>query len=151
MRTFCVDELATIGVKMRVAQANESQSHFRGTLRGLHYQAPPSAEIKLVRCMTGMIFDVIVDVRQDSPTLGKNFATYLRAGDNRLLIVPQGFAHGFLTLEDYVCVQYLVSKAYAPAAERGLRWNDPALGIKWPFKPLVISDRDRSYPSFGIG
>jgi dTDP-4-dehydrorhamnose 3,5-epimerase len=144
-RTFCVRELAAAGVEMRVVQANESRSREKFTLRGMHYQVAPYAEIKIVSCAAGSVFDVIVDVRRDSPTLGKYFATTLRAGDDRLLLVPHGFAHGFLTLEDNSCVRYLVSEYYAPDAECGLRWDDPAVGIRWPHNPRIVSARDHGY------
>ena len=147
-RTFCVRELAAAGVEMQVVQANESRTRLQGTLRGMHYQAPPHAEIKIVSCVSGAVFDAIIDVRQDSPTFGKHFGTTLRADDCRLLLVPNGFAHGFLTLEDNSCVRYLVSAFHAPDAERGLRWDDPTVGIRWPHEPRIVSARDQSLALF---
>ena len=147
-RCFCRHELAALGVEADVRQANLSHSRRRGTLRGLHYQLPPSAETKIVRCLRGRIHDVVVDLRPDSPTFRRSFAAELGEEDGRAMVVPPGCAHGFLTLTDDVLVLYFVSAPYDPARERGLRWDDPAFAIPWPFPPKVVSERDRSHPDF---
>jgi dTDP-4-dehydrorhamnose 3,5-epimerase len=147
-RLFCVNELEPVWDRPRVVQANLSCTALGGTVRGLHYQLPPHAEVKLVRCTSGAIFDVAVDVRAGSPTLGPYVATELRAGDGRMLLVPRGCAHGFQSLVDDVLVDYLVSDLYAPEFERGLRYDDPALGIRWPLPVTFASARDRALPDF---
>lgn len=147
-RSFCSETFARAGLAMPVVQANISLSHRAGTLRGMHYQLPPHAEIKLVRCVRGAIFDVIVDLRPHSPTFLRWCGRRLDA-DNRLaMYVPEGFAHGFLTLCDDCEVHYQVSAAYAPAAERGLRHDDPRIAIDWPYPVREISDKDRGWPDF---
>ncbi len=147
-RCFCRQELAARGVDPGVAQANLSHSRRRGTLRGLHYQLPPSAETKIVRCLRGRIHDVVLDLREGSPGFGRHCAFELGEGDGRAVVVPPGCAHGFLTLTDDVLVLYFVSAAYDPERERGIRWNDPAFAVAWPFPPAVISERDRDHPDF---
>ena len=147
-RTFCTDELGARGLDTRVAQRSVSFSHRRGTLRGMHWQAEPAAETKLIRCNRGGVHDVIVDLRPTSATYRRWAALELRAGDGRSLYVPEGVAHGFLTLEDDTEVDYQMSVPYAPASARGARWDDPAFGIEWPAPPTVISERDRTYPDF---
>jgi dTDP-4-dehydrorhamnose 3,5-epimerase len=146
-RTFCREELAEHGIEMEVAQANTSYNERAGTLRGMHYQAAPHAEQKLVWCDSGAVFDVTVDVRDGSVTRGDWFATELSAENKRTLYVPEGFAHGYQTLTDGAEVSYLVSHRYTPEAERGVRWDDPSIGIEWPdVAERIISDRDRSLP-----
>jgi dTDP-4-dehydrorhamnose 3,5-epimerase len=146
-RTFCADEFAAHGLDARVAQASISFNRRAGTLRGLHYQAAPHGEAKLIRCTAGAIFDVIVDLRPDSPTYTRHFAVTLTAADRRALYVPVGFAHGFQTLVDGTEVLYQMSHPYT--VTRGVRWNDPAFGIEWPDVPeRVMNDRDRAYPDF---
>ncbi len=147
-RCFCRRELAALGVEAAVCQANLSHSRRRGTLRGLHYQLPPSAETKIVRCLRGRIHDVVLDLRADSGCFGRSFGAELSEENGRAMVVPPGCAHGFLTLTDDVLVLYFVSAAYDPGRERGLRWNDPAFAIPWPFPPRVISARDRTHPDF---
>jgi dTDP-4-dehydrorhamnose 3,5-epimerase len=120
----------------------------RGTVRGMHMQLPPHAQAKLVRCTRGAIYDVIIDLRRDSPTYGRWFAVELSASGTTMLYVPEGFAHGFQTLEDDVEVSYQLSDYYDPEAEFGVRWNDPRFGIEWPIDDVVISDRDRSFGDF---
>jgi dTDP-4-dehydrorhamnose 3,5-epimerase len=120
----------------------------RGTLRGMHYQAPPHAEAKLVRCTAGALFDAIIDLRPDSPAYTRWFGLILSAANRRMLYVPEGFAHGFQTLEDDTEVFYQISAFYAPEAGRGVRWNDPAFGIAWPPGERIILERDASYPDF---
>ena len=146
-RTFCREEFAAQGTEMEIAQSNTSFSERAGTLRGMHYQREPHAEQKLVRCLSGAIFDAVLDIRDGSPTRGEWFGTELRAGDGRMIYVPKGFAHGFQTLMDGTEVSYLVSHPYTPEAEGGVRWDDPAIGIAWPdAAERTISDRDRELP-----
>jgi dTDP-4-dehydrorhamnose 3,5-epimerase len=141
-------EFEAQGLNPRLAQCNISFNLKRGTLRGMHYQAPPHAETKLVRCTAGSLFDVIIDLRPDSPSYTRWFGMTLSAANRRMLYVPEGFAHGFQTLEDNTEVFYQVSAFYAPAAGRGVRWNDPAFGIVWPPAERVILERDATYPDF---
>ena len=149
-RTWDRDEFSLRGLDPRLVQCSISFNHLRGTLRGLHYQAAPHEENKLVRCTSGALFDVALDLRPDSPTFKQWFGTELSA-DNRLaLYVPQGCAHGFLTLAAATEVSYQITQFYAPEAARGVRWDDPAFGIAWPGEVEVISERDRTYPDFEI-
>jgi dTDP-4-dehydrorhamnose 3,5-epimerase len=145
-RTFCVDEFVAHGLEPRVAQCSVSVSERRGTLRGLHLQLAPFEETKVVRCTRGAVFDVVVDLRRDSPTLGRWLGLELRAGLPRSVYVPAGLAHGFLVLEDDTEVEYVISAPYAPDHARGLRWDDPAIAIRWPLVPTIVSERDRSFP-----
>ncbi|MBJ6110370.1 dTDP-4-dehydrorhamnose 3,5-epimerase [Hymenobacter sp. BT523] len=147
-RTWCTRELAEHGIAMTVAQANVSVNPRPGTLRGLHYQAAPYEETKLVRCTRGAIYDVVVDLRPDSPTCGQWLGVELWATGYQQLLVPGGCAHGFLTLAPHTDVSYLMSACYEPSAARGLRWNDPALGIRWPVRPQLISAKDLNYPDW---
>lgn len=147
-RTFCSEEFAAQGLNPRVAQCNLSHNRKRGTLRGMHYQAPPRAEAKLVSCTRGAVYDVIIDLRAGSQTYCRWFSAVLRAGENRMLYVPEGFAHGFQTLEDDTMVFYQMSEFYAPECARGVRWDDPAFGIRWPVAEKIISDKDRRLPDF---
>lgn len=144
-RAYCAREFEEHGLEPRVVQANLSYNRSKGTLRGMHYQAPPAGEAKLVRCIRGAIHDVIVDLRRDSPTYLQHVGVDLTAENRRALFVPALFAHGFQTLEDEVEVFYQVSEFYTPGAERGLRHDDPALGISWPLPVSEISDKDRSW------
>ncbi len=145
-RTFSRDEFIAAGLEATVEQANLSFNHKAGTLRGMHYQIPPHPEAKLVRCIRGKILDIIVDLREGSPTRFQHVAVELSAENRRALYVPPYFAHGYQTLEDNTEVTYQVSGGYAPAAERGLRYNDPALGLEWPLDVTVISAKDSSWP-----
>jgi dTDP-4-dehydrorhamnose 3,5-epimerase len=147
-RTFCEDEFARNGLDVRFIQHNASRSARRGTLRGMHFQRGSAAEAKVVRCVRGSICDVVIDLRPESRTSGRWQAFELSEDNGLMLYVPRGFAHGFLTLSDQVETHYLVSAPHAPGAEGGVRWNDPAFSIAWPFEPLVISDKDRSWPDF---
>ena len=147
-RTFCREELGRRGLTVDVAQCSLSRSHRRGTLRGLHYQAAPHQEAKLVRCTRGAVHDVVVDLRRGSPTFGAHLAVRLDAGDGVAVYVPEGCAHGFLTLEEDCEVAYQMSVPHHPESARGVRWNDPAFGVEWPFEPVLIAQRDRSYPDF---
>ena len=147
-RAFCVKELDFIEFNINIVQANDSFSNKKGTMRGLHYQLSPFSEIKIIRCINGALFDVIVDLRESSPSFMKYFGTEL-TGDNRQMIyVPRGFAHGFLTLEDNTEAFYLSSAPYSPKYERGIRWNDSAIKIRWPFNPTVVSEKDLAHPNF---
>jgi len=148
MRTFCRKEFEAAGLKADFVQMNASTNAKRGTLRGMHYQNPPHAEVKIVRCVRGAIHDVIIDLRPASPSYLKWAGFDLTADNHRQLYVPEGFAHGFVTLADDTAVSYLVSAFYAPGAEGGLRWNDPAFDIRWPAAPELISQKDASWPDF---
>lgn len=145
-RWFCANEFETHGLKPLVVQGNLSFNHRAGTLRGMHMQVAPSPETKLVRCTMGAIYDVIVDVRPDSPTYLQSFGIELSAENHRMLYVPEFFAHGYLTLTDNAEVSYLVGEFYNKDAERGLRYNDPALNIQWPHEIAVISEKDANWP-----
>lgn len=147
-RFFCTKEFAEQGFETQFIQVNNSLSHKAGTLRGMHYQLPPKGEVKVVRCIRGALYDVIIDVREDSPTFGQSFGCELTQDNRRMMYVPQGFAHGFLTLQDDTEALYLVSECYSPAHERGIRWDDPTFAVRWPMTPSVISDKDRSHPDF---
>lgn len=144
-RFFCKNEFEEHNLDNTIVQINNSLSKDKGTLRGLHYQNAPYAETKIVRCINGSLFDVIVDVRDSSSTFGKWFGVELSAKNRKSLFVPKGFAHGFLTLEENTEAFYLVSAFYAPDYEKGVRWNDPAIGIEWPFDPIVISKKDKNH------
>jgi dTDP-4-dehydrorhamnose 3,5-epimerase len=142
------DVFAERGLNPELAQCSISYNSKRGTLRGMHYQAAPHQEAKLVRCTSGAMFDVALDLRPGSATFGASFGTTLSAEHRNALYVPEGCAHGFLTLADSTEVHYQISVPYAPDAARGVRWNDPAFGISWPDRVSVISKRDRMYPDF---
>ena len=148
-RCFCKREFAAHGLNGDIAQANMSYSARAGTLRGLHWQHPPAAEAKLVRCISGAIWDVIVDLRTGSPTYLKSHGVALNAQNRRALYVPEGFAHGFLTLSDATEILYMVTAFHAPEAEDGLRYDDPALGIDWPGEITTISEKDAAWPLIG--
>ncbi|MEK0085493.1 dTDP-4-dehydrorhamnose 3,5-epimerase family protein [Benzoatithermus flavus] len=147
-RCFCRETLQALGIGAEVAQANLSFSEQRGTLRGLHWQEKPGAEVKIVTCLAGALHDIVLDLRPDSPTYGRHAPVELSAANRRIVVVPEGCAHGFLTLADRTLVLYLVSAAYDPARERGVRWDDPAFALPWPFPPRVISPRDAALPDF---
>lgn len=147
-RAFDRDVFAAHGLDGAVAQCNVSVNERRGTLRGMHYQVEPHAEVKVVRCTAGAVHDVIVDLRADSPTRAKWFAIELSAANHRALYVPKGFAHGYQTLADGAEVFYQVSSAYSPEHERGVRWNDPAFAIAWPIAEPIISAKDASLPDY---
>jgi dTDP-4-dehydrorhamnose 3,5-epimerase len=147
-RAWCTREFERHGLNRRLVQCSVSGNRVSGTLRGLHYQIAPHQEAKLVRCTMGALFDVIVDLRPGSSTYLGSFGTELTAANHRSLYVPEGFAHGYLTLTDEAEVFYQMSEFYAPEAARGIRWDDPALAIEWPAPVRVISERDRSFPDF---
>lgn len=147
-RVYCTEEFASLDLPNSIAQVNRSMSKEKHTLRGLHYQLPPHQEAKTVICTKGAILDVFVDLRKDSDTFLKHDAVMISALEPKLIHVPKGFAHGFMTLEPDTEVIYLVDEPYDSDSERGLRWNDPALGIDWPAEPAVISERDAAHPDF---
>lgn len=145
-RLFCEKEFGVAGLETHFVQINNSSSAKRGTLRGMHFQLPPVAEVKVVRCIKGGLYDVIVDLRPDSPTFKQWFGAELTAENRRMMYVPRGFAHGFITLTDDTEAFYLVSAFYGPEQERGLRYNDPAIGIEWPMTPTELSEKDKNWP-----
>jgi dTDP-4-dehydrorhamnose 3,5-epimerase len=151
-RVWCRDEFAGHGLVPDLAQCSISRNDRAGTLRGLHFQTAPHEEAKLVRCTRGTIFDVIVDLRPDSPTHAEWIGVELDAAEGTALYVPKGFAHGFQTLVDETEVLYMISDPYVPEAASGVRWDDPAFGIEWPPADVrVISERDRSWPDYAPG
>jgi dTDP-4-dehydrorhamnose 3,5-epimerase len=145
-RRWCRDTLAAQGLLGTFVQANESTSRVAGTLRGLHYQAAPYAEAKLVACSRGRVFDVLVDMRPESRTYRSWFGAELSEENGLQMYVPEGCAHGYLTLVDNCVVTYPVTAPYTPMAERGVRWNDPAIAIAWPMVPSVVSPKDQQWP-----
>lgn len=147
-RTFCAREFAEHGLKPTVAQANVSYNHVAGTLRGMHYQVPPAAETKLVRCTRGAIYDVIIDLRPDSPSYLEHLGVELTEHNRLALYVPEMFAHGYLTLTDDAEVVYQVGEFYTPGYERGIRYDDPAFAIQWPVPITLTSPKDESWPLF---
>jgi len=143
-RSFCTDEFSSRGLDPNVAQCNLSLNRHKGTLRGIHFQSEPHAEVKLVRVFRGAIYDVIVDLRKSSPTFGRWHGATLTAENYLAFYVPKGFGHSFITLADDTEVFYQVSTPYAPHVSRELRWNDPQLGIEWPLQPTIMSEKDRA-------
>jgi dTDP-4-dehydrorhamnose 3,5-epimerase len=147
-RIFCREEFAAYGLASDYAQHSISYNARRGTLRGMHYQRPPHEEAKVIRCTAGAVFDVLVDLRRDSPTQARWWGTELSARNRRMVYAPPGLAHGFLTLEDESEVGYLISAAHSAEASAGVRWDDPAFAIRWPAPVLVMSARDREFPDW---
>jgi dTDP-4-dehydrorhamnose 3,5-epimerase len=147
-RTWCRREFGAAGLSTDLAQCNVSFNRQRGTLRGMHWQAAPHGEAKLIRCTRGAIWDAIIDLRPESPSYTRHFAIELTADSGRALYVPEGMAHGFMTLEDGSEVVYQMSEFYEPSAARGVRWNDPAFGISWPLPDPILHPRDATYPDF---
>ena len=147
-RTWSAEEMRVLGLDSAVTECSISYNAKQATLRGMHYQVAPHEETKLVTCIRGRIFDAIVDLRPDSDSYLKTFVTELSLEDGKALHVPAGVAHGFITLQDDSYVHYQIGGAYEPGAARGVRWNDPALDIDWPFDPAVISERDRAFEDF---
>lgn len=145
-RVFCQEEFRKHGLSPCIAQVNLSMTCQRGTLRGMHYQVPPRSETKVVSCTRGSLLDVVVDLRVGSGTHLQHFAVELNSSDRNALYVPAGFAHGFLTLEDDTCALYFHDEFYSPECERGIRYDDPALKIPWPFEPRIISAKDQGHP-----
>jgi dTDP-4-dehydrorhamnose 3,5-epimerase len=148
-RAWCMNELGDHGLETRIVQANVSFNHRKGTLRGMHMQVAPHAEVKVIRATRGSILDVVVDLRPDSPTFKRWTGVELSAANGRALYVPEGFAHGYQTLEDDTETWYLITAYYEPSAGRGVRWDDPAFGIEWPeVEERTINERDRNWPDF---
>ena len=147
-RTYCVRELAEHGLDPQVVQRSVSYNTKRGTLRGMHYQVAPHEETKLVSCSRGEIYDVIIDLRPASSSFRRWTAATLTADNGHLLYIPRGCAHGFITLTDDAVVDYQISDFHHPESARGLRYDDPAFGVKWPFAPIVIAARDRTWPDY---
>jgi dTDP-4-dehydrorhamnose 3,5-epimerase len=148
-RAWCRDEFEEYGLETEIAQCNLAYNHYAGTLRGMHFQSHPHAEVKLVRCTRGAVYDVIIDLRPDSPTFMRWIGVELSAENRRMLYVPEGFAHGYQTLVDGSETFYQVSRAYVPDAGGGVRWDDPAFGIDWPpVDRRIISPKDQAWPDF---
>lgn len=147
-RSWCRKEFENYGLSSEIAQCNISRNRKKGTLRGMHYQVKPYEEAKFVRCTRGALFDVIVDIRPDSPSYRKHIGVVLSEENCRMLYVPQGFAHGFLTLKDETDIFYQISEFYVANQASGFRWNDPFFAIPWPAEVTTISERDRGYPDF---
>jgi len=147
-RVFCQAEFEDQGLVGQFVQVNNSLSAERGTLRGMHYQLAPRAETKLVRCIRGSLYDMILDLRPDSPTFGQGFGAELSAENRVMMYVPKGFAHGFITLTDDAEAFYFADETYAPESERIVRWNDPRFNLTWPAEPQVLSDKDANAPDF---
>lgn len=150
-RSWCRREFAEHGLESRLEQCNISFNRLRGTLRGMHFQAAPFGEAKLVRCSMGALYDVIIDLRPESATYLQHFGAELTAENRSMLFIPAGFAHGFQTLADNTEVFYQMSEVYAPAYAGGLRWDDPAFGIRWPLPVSVISAKDAQLPNYAPG
>jgi dTDP-4-dehydrorhamnose 3,5-epimerase len=144
-RTFCKNEFSKLNHTKEFVQFNHSQTLTKGTIRGMHYQLPPYSEIKLIRCIRGRVFDVIIDLRQDSPTFLKYHAVELSEKNMLSFYIPEGFAHGFQTLEDDSQLIYHHTAFYVPGHEAGIRYNDPLIGIDWPLPVTVITDKDRNH------
>jgi len=149
-RTWCKNEFKKHGLNPDLVQCNISFNNIKGTLRGMHYQADPHAEAKLVQCTRGSVYDVVIDLRPDSKTHKQWYAAELSGENHRMLYIPENFAHGFITLEDNTEVFYQMSEFYYPECARGVRWNDPAFSIQWPMNVKVISDRDNGYNDYNI-
>lgn len=147
-RSWCKKEMAQAGLDVDIAQINTSLSSQKGTLRGLHFQLAPFQESKMIRCTRGSVFDVIVDLRPESPTFRQWFGAELTEDNHRALYSPKGFAQGFITLRDDTEITYFASEFYAPGKDRGVRYNDPQFGVQWPIEPSVISDKDQTWPDF---
>ncbi|MBF0160226.1 MAG: dTDP-4-dehydrorhamnose 3,5-epimerase [Magnetococcales bacterium] len=147
-RTFCRHELTSRGLSAEIDQCSLSFNHHSGTLRGMHYQVAPHQEVKIIRCTRGAVYDVIIDLRPDSATFKRWAAVTLTADNGWQIYVPQGMAHGFLTLTDGSELFYQISTPYHPESARGVRWNDPSFAIDWPAEPRIIADRDQQWPDF---
>lgn len=147
-RTFCRREFGEHGIDAEIVQCNVSHNRRRATLRGMHFQVAPRAEGKLVQCAAGAVYDVLLDLRPESPTFRQWEGHELSAENRRMLWIPEGFAHGFQTLRDDTDVLYFMTESFSPEHARGVRWDDPAFGISWPLRDPVLSERDRSYAPF---
>ena len=146
-RAWCKKEMADHGVDVEMVQGNVGYSHALGTLRGMHWQEPPHAEVKLVRCIRGSVFDVVVDVRPESETFMAWYGAELTGENSKMMLVPEGFAHGYQTLDDRTEIFYLTSQFYESSSATGARYDDPGVGIEWPIDVTVISEQDRAWPS----
>jgi dTDP-4-dehydrorhamnose 3,5-epimerase len=144
-RTFCKDEFRKIGFNKEFVQFNHSVNHHRGTVRGIHYQVHPYSETKLIRCVRGAVYDVAVDLRKDSPTFLKYFGIELSEENMVSVLIPEGFGHGFQTLEDHSALIYHHTQCYTPAAEAGIRFDDPSVNIQWKLPPVMVSEKDRIF------
>lgn len=144
-RTYCKNEFAKAGFNKEFVQFNHSYNKYKGTIRGMHFQQPPYSETKLIRCVQGAVLDVAVDIRQGSPTFLQHVSVELSAGNMQSILIPEGVAHGFQTLEDDTSLIYHHTQFYTPAADAGLRYDDPALHINWPLPPVQVSDKDKQY------
>jgi len=144
-RSFCIEEFEKQGMDFRIVQCNISFNKKKGTLRGMHYQVSPHQEAKLVSCIRGKMYDVIIDLRQDSQTYCKWFSVELNENNYKTLYIPEGFAHGFQALEDNTVVFYQMSEFYHPECARGVRWDDPVFGIEWPHQPTLINEKDQTW------
>ncbi len=147
-RYFCEEEFKKHGLNPDISQISIAVNEKKGTLRGMHFQKKPHEEAKIVRCIRGSIYDVIIDLRKDSPTFKKWFSTEIKEHDYKMIYLPEGFAHGYMTLEDNTEVTYHMSKAFHVESYVGVRWDDPAFNIKWPTTNPIISDKDKNYPDF---
>ncbi len=147
-RSWCKNEMEANGLNSNVVQANVSHNNKKGTLRGIHYQKSPYQETKLVSCIQGAIFDMIVDLRKDSPTYLQTFGVELTPENHKMLYVPEDFGHAYLALEDDTMASYMVTQFYQPGAEGAIRWNDPLIKIDWPIQPTIVSVKDRELPDF---
>ena len=146
-RSYCENEFKKHGISFTPVQANISYNKYKHTLRGMHYQEPPHAEAKLIRCVRGSIYDVIIDIREGSPTMNKWFGVEISAENKKMLFIPKGFAHGFLTLEEKTEVSYLMSEFYKPGFGRGIKWDSAFYNIKWPSEATVVSEKDKNWPA----
>ncbi|EFI35298.1 dTDP-4-dehydrorhamnose 3,5-epimerase [Desulfonatronospira thiodismutans ASO3-1] len=149
-RTFCRREFEKMGLNSEISQCNLAFNNKAGTLRGMHFQTQPYSEVKLVGCVSGSVFDVIIDLREESTTYSCWFGTKLSADNLEMLYVPKGFAHGYQTLVDNAAVSYMVSESYCPEYENGVRWNDPVLNISWPLEVITVSKKDSAWPLLNI-
>lgn len=147
-RIFAKEELKKAGINFSIVHINRSLSKEKGVVRGIHYQKPPREENKIIQCLQGKIFDVALDIRKDSKTYGQWVGEILDAENKKMLLLPKGCAHGFQTLEKNSLIEYFVTQYYSPKHEKGIRYNDPAFGIKWPIKNTILSEKDRNWPNF---
>ncbi|RLC10183.1 MAG: dTDP-4-dehydrorhamnose 3,5-epimerase [Deltaproteobacteria bacterium] len=145
-RIFCRKELEQIGFQKEIVQINHSMTVQKGAVRGMHFQKPPKAEIKFVRCIRGAVFDVVTDLRHDSPTMLQWHGEVLSAENMKMMVVPEGFAHGFQTIEENSEIIYFVTETYSPEYEGGIRYNDPVINISWPLEITDISEKDQNHP-----
>ncbi len=146
VRTFCKEELNKIGLSFNIVQINQSLTKKKGTIRGIHFQTEPKVEDKIIQCLRGKIYDIVIDLRKNSLTYGQWVGGELSEGNNKMFFIPKGFAHGFQTLTDNCEVQYFMSEFYSPKHSNGIRWDDSFLNIKWPIKNPSLSERDKNWP-----